>query len=53
MAEQSVARMNSVFGLEKVDHKTYKSSIQPMETMQIDELQFSSDGSALETEKRT
>jgi hypothetical protein len=30
----SVARLNSVFGLEKVDQKPYNSSIKPMETMQ-------------------
>jgi hypothetical protein len=45
--------LNSVFGLEKVDQKPYNSSIKPMETMQWDELRFSSGGSALETEKRT
>jgi hypothetical protein len=33
--------------------KPYNSSIRPMETMQWDELRFSSGGSALETEKRT
>jgi hypothetical protein len=48
----SVARLNSVFGLEKVDQKPYNSSIKPVETMQWDELRFSSGGSALETEKR-
>jgi hypothetical protein len=34
MAEQSAARLNSVFGLEKVDQKHYNSSIKPIETMQ-------------------
>jgi hypothetical protein len=37
-----------VFGLEKVDHKPYNSFINTMETMQTDELRFSSGGSALE-----
>jgi hypothetical protein len=49
----SVERLNSVFGLEKVDQKPYNSSIKPMETMQCDRLRFSSGGSASETEKRT
>jgi histone-lysine N-methyltransferase SETMAR len=31
-----------VFGLEKVDQKPYDSTIKPMETMQWDELRFSS-----------
>jgi hypothetical protein len=30
----SAARLNSVFGLEKVDQKPYDSTIKPMETMQ-------------------
>jgi len=30
----SVERLNSAFGLEKVDQKPYNSSIKPMETMQ-------------------
>jgi hypothetical protein len=51
MAEQSVARLNSVLGLEKVTQEPYKSSIKPVEKMQWDELRFSSGGSALETEK--
>jgi hypothetical protein len=46
----SVARLNSVFGLEKVDQKSYNSFMKPTETMQWDELRFSSGGSALETE---
>jgi hypothetical protein len=45
--------MNSVFGLEKVDQKTYNSFIKPMETMQWDGLLSSSSGRALETEKQT
>jgi hypothetical protein len=39
--------------LEKVDQKSYNSSIKPMEIMQLDELQFSSGENALEKEKRT
>jgi hypothetical protein len=31
MAEQSVTRLNSVFGLEKVDQKPYNSPTKPME----------------------
>jgi len=42
-----------LFGLDKMDQKPYNSSIKPMETMQCDELRFSSGRSALETEKRT
>jgi hypothetical protein len=51
MVEQSVARLNSVFGLEKVDQKPYNSSINTTKKMQWDELRFSSRGSALQTEK--
>jgi hypothetical protein len=40
-----------VISLEKVNQKPYNSSITPMETMQSDDLQFSSGGSALEMEK--
>jgi hypothetical protein len=36
----SVARLNSVFGLEKVDQKPCNSSIKPMKMMQWDELRF-------------
>jgi hypothetical protein len=46
----SVARLNSVFGLEKVDQKPYSSSIKLMETTQWDELRFSCCGSALDGE---
>jgi hypothetical protein len=41
-------RLNSVFSLEKVGQKPYNSSIKPMETMQRDELRFSSGGRALD-----
>jgi hypothetical protein len=51
MAELSVARLNFVSGLEKLDQKPYNSSIKPLGTMPCDELQFSIGGSALEAEK--
>jgi hypothetical protein len=37
--------------LEKVDQKSYNSSVKPMEIMQLDELQFSSGENALEMDK--
>jgi hypothetical protein len=40
----SVAQLNSVFGLEKVDQKPCNSSLKPMKTMQWDELRFPSGG---------
>jgi hypothetical protein len=40
-----------VFDFEKVDQKSYNSSIKPTETMQRDKLRFSSGGSALEMDQ--
>jgi hypothetical protein len=53
MAEQLDYFLSEASALRDWILKPYNSSIKPMETMQWDELRFSSGGSAFETEKRT